>query len=187
MSENAQTSLSRTELVLLWLLVAMWMAVFIGGTLVNSEPFRLRFANLEGGAWGMLQSGLVVAATYTLTNVAILCICAGLLGQLGAKAVLGVDDSEHGAAIQDSTSPRSSAVLRSFFIYLAVIAGVLILGESPLTATPQQYVKLAGAISLIAFLVNYQPAAFGRVLERSAELLQNAGSPKPASQSNKVS
>ena len=178
MTAKTRTGLFPLEMLLLWLLAPMWLAVFMAGTLVNSQPFRQSFAALEGGIVGMIWNGLLVAFTYTLTNVAILCVLAGVLGELGAKAVLGSDKQEEQTQEQDATSPISSAVLRSFLVYLAVIAGVLILGESPLQPTPNHYVRLAGAISLVGFVVSYRPSSFGRLLEHASSLFGDAR-PKP--------
>ena len=174
MTEKKRKGLFPQEMLLLGLLAPMWLAVFMAGTLVDSEPFREGFATFEGGFVGMIGNGLVVAFTYTLTNVAILCSLAGVLGELGAKAVLGSDKQDGSAQVQDTTSPISSAVLRSFLVYLAVIAGVLLLGESPLKPTANHYVRLAGAISLVGFVVSYRPSAFGQLLEHASGLFGDA-------------
>ena len=174
MTEKNREGLFPREMLLLGLLAPMWLAVFMAGMLVDSEPFREGFAAFEGGFVGLLGNGLLVAFTYTLTNVAILCTLAGVLGELGAKAVLGSDEQGGSGKAQDMSSPISSAVLRSFLVYLAVIAGVLILGESPLQPTANHYVRLAGAISLVGFVVRYRPSAFGKVLEHASGLFGDA-------------
>ncbi len=174
MSEKKRRGLFPSEMLLLGLLAPMWLAVFLAGTLVDSGPFRDSFAAFDGGIAGMIRNGLLVAFTYTLTNVAILCSLAGVLGELGAKAVLGPDKQGGQTEQQDTSSPISSAVLRSFLVYLAVISGVLILGESPLKPTANHYVRLAGAISLVGFVVSYRPSAFGQLLEHAGGLFGDA-------------
>ena len=157
------------DIVLLWLTLILWLAIFILGTLVNSAPYRSRFAALDGGVVEVIKNGLLVVLTYTLTNVAFLCILAGLLGTLGVKAILvtkAQNDSD-----QDTTSPKNSAVLRGFLVYLTLIAGVLILGENPAEQTQIQYVKLAGLMSLAGFVMNYRPKIFGQLMERAGHLI----------------
>lgn len=154
------------EIVLLWLALVLWLAVFLVGTLVGSAPYRTRFASFEGGIWATLGNGLLVVLTYTLTNVGLLCVLAGVLGVLGSKAVLVCDAEQQKQAGQDTTSPKHSAVLRGFLVYLAFIAGILIIGENPAEPTQTQYVRLAGLISVTGFLVSYQPTIFGRILQR---------------------
>ncbi len=176
MSDKPQSKLSTPDMLLLWLAFALWLAVLLVGTLVASEPFRMGFADFDRGVAAVIQDGLLVLITYTFTNVAILCVLAGVLGALGAKAILVSDKQGEKVAVPDTTSPRSSAVLRSFFVYLALIAGVLFLGENPAEPTQNHYVRLAGTISLAAFVVNYRPKIFGRVLERASRLF---GDTKP--------
>jgi hypothetical protein len=168
------TALRVGDVLLLWLGLGLWIATFLLGTLVDSAPYRARLATLEGGLQELLVNGAAVVVSYTLTNVAILCILAGLLGTLGAKARLGSDsDQEDGA---DTTSPRNSAALRGFLVYLCLIAGVLILCDDPAAPTQKQYVRLAGIISLAGFVVNYRPALFGRLLQKAGGLLEGGKS-----------
>ena len=154
------------EIVLLWLSLVLWLAVFLVGTLVGSAPYRTRFASFEGGVWATIGNGLLVVLTYTLTNVGLLCVLAGVLGVLGRKAVLDCDAEPEEQAGQDAEQSKHSAVLRGFLVYLAFIAGVLIIGENPAEQTQAQYVRLAGLISVMGFLVSYQPRIFGRILQR---------------------
>lgn len=160
--------------------IALWLAVFLIGTLVDSAPYRARFAAFEGGFGGTIESGVLVLCTYTLTNVAILCLLACLLGASAAQAQLGADAERE--ADQDHTAPRRSALLRGFLVYLCLLAGVLVFGEDPVVATQKQYVRLAGFISLLGFLLSYRPQLFGRLLRRAGALIDGSrgeGDPKP--------
>lgn len=164
-------SLTVVDMLMLWSGIAVWLVTFLFGTLVDSRPYREQFAVLAGGFTGTLVNGLVVIGTYTLTNVAILCLVAGLLGALGARASLGTD-AELAESIQDTTSPRNSALLRAFLVYLSLIAGVLIFGDDPAAPTQRQYVRLAGFTSLLSFVVNYRPALFGKLLQRVGSAIE---------------
>lgn len=171
MKRALKLGLEPADMVLLWISIVLWLSIFLVGTLVNSEPYRDRFATFEGGIVETIKTGLVVVITYTLTNVAFLCILAGVLGMLGTKAVLGSNAQASQEADRDTTSPKNSAIIRSFFVYLTVIAGVLILGNDPARTTQLQYVRLAGLMSLAGFVVNYKPAVFGELLQRAGGLL----------------
>ncbi|MBK7826937.1 hypothetical protein [Nannocystis sp.] len=172
----SRSSLTIADMVMLWLGIVIWLVTFLFGTLVDSRPYREAFSVLAGGFTGTLVNGLVVIGTYTLTNVAILCLIAGLLGALGARASLGTD-AELADSAQDTTSPRNSALLRAFLVYLSLIAGVLIFGDDPAAPTQRQYVRLAGFTSLLSFVINYHPSLFGKLLQRVGTVIEGKKDP----------
>ena len=175
MDERIRPGLRTIDIVILWLLAIVWLVAFLAGTLINSAPYRERITAFDGTGVTLTRDTLVVVFTYTLTNVAILCMSAGVLGQLGARAILLADSHTEPNVPPDRTSPGSSAVLRSFLVYLAFLAGVLVFGETPASPTQSQYVRLAGAMSLVAFVVSYRPALFGQILERIGRVFSIAG------------
>lgn len=157
------------EVVILWFALFAWLAVFVGGTLIDSSPYRARFAGLNGGFFGILGDGFIVVTTYTLTNVGLLCLLASTLGALGARTGLGADGDT--PRDQDSSAPASSAVLRGFFVFTAVLAGVIVFADHPVDPTQTQYVRLAGLTSLLAFTINYHPAYFANLLMKAGMLV----------------
>jgi hypothetical protein len=165
--DRKATGLRPLDHVLLYVTLVVWVVVFLLGILIDSSPYRAKLITIQGPASEYLVSGLVVALTYTLTNVAILCVLAGVLGTLGRRSQLGAD--RQGVVHRDTVNPRSSAVLRGFLVYLALISGVLILGDDPAQPTQKQYVRLAGFVSLFSFVVNFNPALFGGLLRRLGE------------------
>lgn len=168
-------ALSPVDMALLWLGISVWLVTFMFGTLVDSAPYRTQFAALAGGPGDVVRNGLVVIGAYTLTNVAILCLTASLLGAIGARASLSADaEIEAG---QDDTSPRNSALLRGFLVYLSLIAGVLIFGDDPAAPTQKQYVRLAGFTSLLAFVISYRPSLFGKLLQRVGTVVEGKKNP----------
>ncbi|MCP4260000.1 MAG: hypothetical protein GY774_21170 [Planctomycetes bacterium] len=173
MKKEHKFGLDTTDMLLLWIAMILWLSLFLVGTLVNSEPYRKRFGDFEGGIAATIGTGLIVLFTYTLTNVAFLCILGGVLGVLGTKAIL-VSDAQAGQEPRDTTSPRNSAIIRGFVVYLTVIAGVLILGNDPAQTTQLQYVRLAGLMSIAGFVVNYRPAIFGQLLQRAGSLIEQS-------------
>lgn len=107
---------------------------------------------------------LAAALWFTPTNLAFLALLAGLLGGC-ASNVLVADLSEEEA---DKIHPESlrylaeapwSAMMRSFIVYLCVIAGLYFAIDDPFKdSTPAQYMRLAGTVSILALLVGYDPS-----------------------------
>jgi hypothetical protein len=118
-----------------------------------------------------LWAFLVVLFCFTPPNLAFLCIFAGVLGAMGRRLVLSTRQNH---ATLDHTYPLLSALLRSFFVYLTVISGLLVLLENPIlgTASPGQYVRFAGLLSLLSFFVSYDPTMFVALLDRVRDRVQ---------------
>lgn len=114
---------------------------------------------------------LVVLLCFTPPNLAFLCVFAGVLGAMGRRVVLSTRQNHD---TLDHTYPLLSALLRSFFVYLAVISGLLVLLENPIlgTASPGQYIRFAGLLSLLSFFVNYDPTMFVALLDRVRDRVQ---------------
>jgi len=168
-------SLTPIDMILLWSCIAVWMVTFLFGTLVDSRPYREAFAALAGGVGGVVGNGLLVLGTYTLTNIAILCLLSSLLGALGARADLNTDTEAEAAA--DNSSPRNSALLRGFLVYIALLAGLLIFGDDPTAPSQKQYVRLAGFTSVFAFVLSYRPSLFGTLLQRVGTVIEGKKTP----------
>jgi len=164
----------------------VWLALFAGGIIVDTAPYRTAIsasgvAALTNGDTGqgspgpvapqttasgvqssppsMLTSWAVVLICFLPINLAWLCAAAGALGAFGNRANLA-DDHPKGIS-HDNTNPYTSAVLRGFFVYLFMVSGLLLLDDSPFShPAPGQYVRLAGFLSLFSFVVSYQPRLF---------------------------
>lgn len=113
-------------------------------------------------------------------NLAMVSSAAGAVGAVGNKANLEDDPMEsnlNGAKpapslngnqeqtkSQDNSSPIMSGLLRGLFVYLFFISGLLLFDDKPFSSPgPGQYIRLAGFISLISFLVNYRPHLFATI------------------------
>lgn len=149
-----------------------WLVLFTAGLIIPSSTYRTLLAN-QAHTLSMLelfQYWFVVVTCYTLTNVALLCCTASLLGAAGRRARLerADDHDDDGLA-----NPYVSAMIRGFFVFLVLLSGVLILLEKPFGAPSQeQYLRLAGFVSLLSFLVGYNPHLFARLLKRIADLVE---------------
>ena len=171
MDTTATKKLHVFDILLLWFLIICWLVLFLSGTLINSEPYRDEFISPENGLKTKALYGLYVILTYTLTNVALLCIITSLLGYLGDKVILTSDQEVKRNKTKDNTAPRCSAMLRGFVIFITLIAGVLILGDDPVDPSQLDYIRLAGFMSVIAFLISYDPTLFSRLLKQIVKLL----------------
>lgn len=57
--------------------------------------------------------------------------------------------------------------MRGFFVYLAILSGLLILISEPFeNPSPGQYVRLAGTSSLLWFIVGWQPGVLAGLINR---------------------
>jgi hypothetical protein len=114
-------------------------------------------------------------------NLAMVAAIAGALGAVGNEANLDADSveskrkdgksepdpsAETRTQSHDYSSPIMSGLLRGIFVYLFFISGMLLFDDKPFsTPGPGQYIRLAGFISLISFLVNYRPDLFNTILD----------------------
>lgn len=100
----------------------------------------------------------VVVTCYLPLNLAWVCALASALGAFGNLANLADDRGERP---RDNSNPYLSALLRGFFVYLFMTSGLLLLDDAPfMHPTPEQYIRLAGFLSLFSFVVSYQPRLF---------------------------
>lgn len=171
--------------------ILFWLGIYLGGTTVDSAPFRKAISE-EGliatigtekaadvtAFDGPMQTAVVVSFFfYTPTNLALLTLLAGLLGTLGRKASLY--SNKNAAKDADPSNPKLSALLRSFLVYLVFVSGVLVFSEAPFAApSPTSYLRLAGLMSLMSFVANYRPSFFARILEGALSYLDTKGGSK---------
>lgn len=135
---------------------------------------------------------VVTILFYTPLNLAFISAAAGALGTLGSIANLNADqegddkrDKDDGATFfpRDRTNPLISGLLRGIFVYLFVISGMLLFDDSPSDTGPNQYVRLAGFLSLFSFFVNYKPSVFSSMLDGAHRLISARGKAGAADES----
>lgn len=100
---------------------------------------------------------------YSPTNMAMLTLTAGFLGGCVSNAIFTTLEEEELKRIPErqlaflSENPLS-ATMRGFVIYLCLVAGLYVAMDDPFKdSTPGQYARLAGSLSLVAFVVGYDP------------------------------
>lgn len=147
--------------------------------------FALAGAEAPAGAfpvhtsWDAIYALVIIAFCYTPTNLAMLCCLAAMVGCLAYTATnspagrereteeqflvtAGTPAARALVAEEKSTPiplrPTFSAITWGFFIYLFLISGMMLAVESPFASTtPDQYLRLAGTASLLAFVVGWRP------------------------------
>ncbi len=100
---------------------------------------------------------------FTPTNMALLTLFAGLLGGCVSNIKYSMMTIEERANLKPneeailSENPLS-ATMRGFVIYLCMVAGLYVVLDDPFKdSTPGQYARLAGSMSLVAFIVGFDP------------------------------
>jgi hypothetical protein len=164
-----------------------YLGIFGAGMLLSSEPYRERlsaraaaFAVDDAGFAGTAVPDLVAApgaligdfvaalVLFTPINVAFLTLLAGLVGGCAShitfhRARPAAGDDER--SLFRSESPAAS-MLRSFAVYLAYLAAIFVVSDDPFAAPSQaQYVRIAGTLSLLAFVVGYDPTRFTAIFD----------------------
>lgn len=161
--------LGRTTVAVGVVLVLGWGILFAAGLIINSGPYRDELGSTQHlPFWRHLKDWFMAFTSYTMTNVLLLSCLASLIGDFGQRLKLDRDGGS-----DQTASPWAAAITRGFFIYLVGISGILLLVENPFSATsPQQYVRLAGFMSLLSFMMGYSPDMFGKFFKRVAEALE---------------
>lgn len=122
---------------------------------------------------------LITLTAYTPPNLALLCTMAGVLGALSRR--LAPHDRHHRRTTAMERS-LAAPMLRGFCIFVSILAGVLVLTGDPFAnTTPDQYLRLAGTGSLMAFAAGFNPRFVAHLLNRVATLFGDSSERKAAS------
>ena len=111
-----------------------------------------------------LWSFVAAFVAFTPNNLVLLTLAAAFLGgSLSNVVAASLEDHERA-----QVPPRRlaflaehplAAMMRGFVIYLCVVAGLYVALDDPFRdTTPGQYARLAGTLSLVAFVVGYDPS-----------------------------
>lgn len=185
--KNEAIGLNLPRKMVAFMAILIWISIFIGGILVNSEPYRQIISNYTftpintetldtnagEGTPNFFIALLVVALCYTPSNLILLCMCSGLLGALSRIAKLHIKDATEDEIPSDKIDPLMSGILRGLFVYFLAISGILLINDTPITSPGQaEYVRLAGILSILSFLLSYNPSRFQSFIAKSADTIQ---------------
>lgn len=153
--------------------VLLWIVVFLPGLTINSQPFREEL--LAGNV--TFYNFSVVLITYTISNVALLCCISGVIGA-ATRRITAKASEQRKLDEKPIFSAIFTGVTRGFSVYLLLLAGVYAATPDPFAApTSDQYVRMAGTISLMAFTVNYEPDLFQTIVGIAASKGKMAKTP----------
>lgn len=152
------------------LIAMLWLIVFAIGFSVPTAPHLevLDAKHLPDTSFlAAMKTIAIVIVCSTPTNPGILACLAALLG--GVSSWIHVDGSAPNANDCSAPLPRIflAPMLRGFFMYLTLLGGLLLLTTQAITnATRDQYVQLAGTVSVFAFMIGYDPNVFRKLMGR---------------------
>ena len=160
--------------------LATWVLLYAAGLLLESVEHRAVLAphmmekqlgtagkgvfdqalkNHEPGAWLFFRALIC----YSPTNMALLTLVSAFLGGCVSNAMVASMEEPELKRLPSrrfaflSENPLA-ATMRGFVAYLCLIAGLYVAMDDPFKdSTPGQYARLAGSLSLVAFVVGYDP------------------------------
>jgi len=155
--------------------VMAWIVFFTLGMLIDSSQYRATLST--NFTWFKF---IMTMLTFMPSNIAILCLvsaftggCSSLLVIKKAQKELGLTDestNKSNSQIFMNESPFSS-MLRGILVFFAFLAGVFITSSNALTApTAQAYTQAAGVVSMLAFLVGYDPTMFRNLINLTEKI-----------------
>jgi hypothetical protein len=154
--------------------IFLWLCFFLVGIVVETESLRTAVAEnaiATTGEW--VGVWIILLTCYTVTNIAILSCCAGVIGKFSRRSLSYETASLHGlkpapiAAFREVLVLYAVAIARGFVIYLLLTGGLILLTTPVVTnSSPEEYIKIAGTVSILAFLAGYDAEIFKRALDR---------------------
>ena len=158
-------------------LFAGWLLLFIMGMSLSASQYTNRLTSVDGSVnWNLL---LIYGLLFTPTNGAILASLAGVLGGIASKLAAANKFSHAQPNLSDTESDDAQSylymtenplvsMLRGFTTYLIFIAGSYLTTfstsgdvnhpEQVIGLTASAYFKFAVTVSLLAYLVGYDPS-----------------------------
>lgn len=183
LAEPQRTPMRPAEVAFGLVAMLLWLMFFTLGTTVSTAPHRAALENSPDLAtW--LSSIAVIFTCYTVTNIALLALLAAVTGEFSQRSrsteFLTARHSSHVLPFRDVWAYYASASMRGFVVYLLGVSGLLLITTDAIANAKQdQYVRLAGTISVVAFIAGYDVQVFKRVLERIVSLISQEEARKP--------
>jgi hypothetical protein len=166
--------------------IVAWIILFSAGLVVSSKPYldQLQQSFSFGGFF-------IAMLVYTPSNTALLSILSGFIGGCISR-LIAVDEIKHKITQAEATSDSNRlfnlkrreafltespvmSMFRGFLTYVAVISGLLLLISNPFEVTsPQQYIRVAGLISGLAFIMGYDPTRFEELIANLSQWKTNS-------------
>lgn len=157
--------------------IMAWIVLAIAGVAITTKPYiDAMGSGTSLGFVGLTKAFFVLTTCYTFTNIAFLCCLSSIIGAVGRSAGIAKDVES-----DDATDFRTlciAAIIRGFFVYITIVSGTLMLADQKFDdISIQQYLQLAGLVSLASFAAGYDPMLFGRLFNRVSMVEENLKRP----------
>jgi hypothetical protein len=153
----------------------LYIALLTAGIVIDSSPYRAQVTAGLFNFWAFIG----VMLTFTPTNVALLAMLAGYVAGCASRITsspVGVPAASSDptakmvtlSTLYRSESPVAS-MFRSLIVYFGFMAGILVTTVDQFTSTtPEQYIRLAAAVSFFSFVIGYDPTRLTSLLSNVA-------------------
>ncbi|MBN8676890.1 MAG: hypothetical protein J0M29_01615 [Chitinophagales bacterium] len=140
----------------------LWLLTFSIGAFIDTNPLRAELNQAFN-----LSSFLLVVSAWIPTNLGILSILAGLSGALCRSLLRSLEVGIEQVRPAKEGSRVIGGGIAGLMFYLSLMAGAFLLMDDPFeTTTKQQYFRIAGVVSFMAFLAGFRPDLLRRVLDK---------------------
>ena len=153
--------------------IITWVLLFSAGLFVETKSLRDELT--KAFSFGDL---VTVCLCYTPTNAALLTCLAGLAGGISSRLTygrfvedpvgIGVSEKLTVTDVLVRTENPIASLLRSFIVYFIFVAGLAIASpQNPFSEpTQDQYFRFAAMVSVLGFVVGYDPSVFNNFIRR---------------------
>jgi hypothetical protein len=153
--------------------IITWVLLFSAGLFVETKSVREHLAKAFS-----FEDLFTVCLCYTPTNAALLTCLAGLAGGISSRLTygrfvedpvgIGVSEKLTVTDVLVRTENPIASLLRSFIVYFIFVAGLAIASpQNPFSEpTQDQYFRFAAMVSVLGFVVGYDPSVFNNFIRR---------------------
>jgi hypothetical protein len=142
--------------------LTLWLLTFSIGAFIDTNPLR---AGLNQQF--VFRDFILVVLAWIPTNLGILSILAGLSGALCHSLLRGLEVEEEQIRPLKEGSRILGGAIAGLMFYLSLMAGAFLLMNEPFdVTTKEQYFRIAGVVSLIAFIAGFRPVLLRRILDK---------------------
>ena len=159
--------------------ILIWLTFLAAGIIVNTQASRdiISGTTESAGFLPLLGAWFVVLSSYTITNLAFLSCLAATGGEFctRTRSIESAEPNEFAHAswsgYANIIARYTAAGMRGFVVYLLVIGGFLLITNDAFTSgdpdtMQQRYIRLAGTLSVAAFMTGYDKTVFRKTLDR---------------------
>jgi hypothetical protein len=170
--------LALPELLLGGGVLIAWAGSLLLGLMIPTNLLMNRLWSGEVNSFFVTMGySLLILAGYALTNPLLLMCTSTVLGAMAQRWQVSDSLADVPSSAQYAAPRRFyfDAVLRGFFVYLLFIAGYILITDirfdNATSFSFNAYVRIAGAASVLGFVVGYDPNLIVRFIQRVIEAL----------------